>query len=310
MSYIDTIYVAAAAAVWGTLGIIASLLAARGYSPGEIAAFRVVISAAVIGAAALIFLRIDIRALMGCLPIAIAQSVFGVLLYNLAYFQSVEASGVTYAVCLLYTAPVWALFFSIWILEENFEWRKLGLALAALLGVVLVVYSGQSTQRVGAFGLSMGLASGACYALYPTLGQRLLRRIDSSTLLASSFGISAVVFVITPFFWQGAHRLWHHPAAWSWGLVLAISLFGTLFSYFLFTRGLRTVRSSAVAVITTIEPLTAMVLMAVFFGQTLDFPQYAGVALILAASIRSGQLGSRAAMRRAHAARQVRKNRN
>ena len=123
MRYTDTVYVAAAAAIWGTLGVIASLLAARGYSPAEISAFRVVISAAAIAAASFVFLRIDIRGLIACLPIAIAQSVFGVLLYNLAYFQSVKASGVTYAVCLLYTAPVWALFFSIWILKESFEWR-------------------------------------------------------------------------------------------------------------------------------------------------------------------------------------------
>ncbi|AWN15806.1 hypothetical protein SALB1_1608 [Salinisphaera sp. LB1] len=48
-----------------------------------------------------------------------------------------------------------------------------------------------------------------------------------------------------------------------------------------------------------------MLLMAVFFGQTLGFTQYVGVALILAASIRSGQVGSRATVRRANSPRQI-----
>lgn len=67
-----------------------------------------------------------------------------------------------------------------------------------------------------------------------------------------------------------------------------MSLFGAIFSYFLFTRGIQTVSASSVAVITTVEPLVAIMLAGAFLGEHLTVLQYVGISLIVVCGMLSG----------------------
>jgi len=75
-----------------------------------------------------------------------------------------------------------------------------------------------------------------------------------------------------------------------WMLLLTMSLFGTIFSYFLFTRGIKMVPASSVGVVTTLEPLVAIVLASALLNEHLTILQYFGIFLIVLFSILSGLL--------------------
>jgi len=292
---LGVLFVALAAASWGTLGVIASGLNDAGFSGFEVAALRVLFAAVALLVAAPLVLRPHIRAMLRQWRLLIAHSLIGVLVYNVTYFLAIGEMGVTFSVGLLYTAPVWTLLFAAVLLGERPTPLRAMLASGACAGVALTLGIGGGGPVPAATGIALGLASGASYALYPVIGKKAVKRVHPTALLFSSFIVSGLAFLALPPTWSGLARLGATGGVTAWAALLAMSLFGTIFSYFLFTRGLRTVPASAVAVITTMEPLVAITLAATILGEALSPLQYLGIGLIIASSVLSSRLGARTA---------------
>ena len=70
-----------------------------------------------------------------------------------------------------------------------------------------------------------------------------------------------------------------------WMVALMIAVVGTLLPYTLYTKALQWMPATRAQVLTIFEPLTAVLLAAVILHEPLGWPQYVGIAMILASAL-------------------------
>ena len=106
------IFVVIAGILWGTSGIFFNLLEPFGFSPLQMTAMRGVVSAVFIAVYVLFFNR---RLFLVSLKEFIIFACSGISVFGTAscYYAAIEASSVSTAVILMYTAPVFVMAYSV-----------------------------------------------------------------------------------------------------------------------------------------------------------------------------------------------------
>ncbi|HPE15627.1 MAG TPA: EamA family transporter [Oscillospiraceae bacterium] len=269
-----------AATLWGLIGTFSVPLLASGFSSASVVAARA------FGAAALLSLlfgptkpgafRIaprDIRYFIG-------TGVVSFLLFSWCYFRCIQTSSLAVAATLLYTGPTFVTVLSVLLWKEPVTRRKL-LALAmTFLGCALV--AGIFDARLNLSGLVFGFGSGFCYALYSIFGRYALAKYSVETVTLWTFLCAAagsLVFLLRP----AELALLAQPRTLL--LALGLAALSTVAPFLLYTKGLSAVSSSHAAILATIEPVVAVLVSVLVFGEALTLPAAAGVALILAAVV-------------------------
>ncbi|WP_201599876.1 DMT family transporter [Psychrobacter immobilis] len=284
-SWIGTIQIITAAVCWGTLGIFSTYLNQIGFSGWQITILRIVTAAFLI----LVMLPklwphlIKLRRKQW-LGLAL-QSLIGVLCMSVCYFFAVIYVGAGPAVALLYTAPVFSLLFSAFLLDESITRQSALLALMALMAVFGVGLTMLGEQAQVNWGILLGLLAGVCYSLYGVLGKRAMHDAHPAPLVFfTSIIISAGVLLLLPETYQTYGRLLSLPLH-TWGYALGLSLIGTVMPFALYMKALEKLPATRASVFTIFEPLTAIALAILLLHQSLSWIQYVGVVLILMAAL-------------------------
>jgi len=273
--------IAAAAGLWGIIAVFVKGLTAAGFSPLQVVAVRVALSAAGLVAyaavrdrGALVFRPADAGYFVG-------TGIFSILFFNWCYFTAIGWTSVAVAAVLLYTAPAFVAVLSWLVFGEALTGLKAAAVMATVAGCALVV--GVLPDFVGAVsapGLLAGLGAGAGYALYSIFGKLALRRYRALTVTTYTFVFAAAAVLPVSGLWEQRALF----AAWQvWGYALGLGLLSTVLAYLLYTVGLAYVETSRAAVTATLEPRVATAAGAVVFGETLTLWQLAGMTLVLAA---------------------------
>lgn len=284
--------VCAAGVLWGTGGLVVTLLHDRdGLGAMTVSAWRMGLAAvALIGFAVLTRRSGVVVGTMRAHPVPAVVVGCGTALYQGLYFVSVLLVGVSVAtVVSLGLAPVLA---SVWehlAARTRPTWRELGVLTAALVGLVLIsVTAGHGSSSAGdrpGLGLVLAVASGTTYAATTVLAHRLAQRVDPVALTTCATAAGAVV--LAPFLVVAATT--RQPAlpsdALSLVLLVYLGVATMALSYGLLYAGLRTTSGSAATVATLVEPLSAVLLAALVLGERLTWPALLGGALILAAVV-------------------------
>ena len=161
------IYIIAAGISWGTSGIFVKLLAPHGYTSLDLTAIRGVISFIFFLTYALIRERSAFRVTPTQLLyfFLIGLSMFGTAGF---YFLSLEATSISTAVVLMYTAPVYVTVYSAIFMGESFSKPKLTAIIMMFVGCCLV--SGLvGGLKFDALGILFGIISGISFASYNVL---------------------------------------------------------------------------------------------------------------------------------------------
>lgn len=276
-----TLQIIAGAFCWGSLGLLGATLNQAGFDGNEVAALRIVIAALVLLAALPLFIPALKTLQPRKLPMLAVQSLIGMLGMSLCYFAAVAQIGASLAVALLYTAPVWSLIFARILLGESITPKSAALTVIAAAGVGLTMTGGGS---VGFSGIVLGLGSGICYALYGVLGKRAMQGNPPMLVFFTSIAFSALVLLLMPHTHSAFAKLPQQNAA-AWLSALALACVGTIAAYALFVKGLQKMPAAKASVFTVFEPLTAVVLAALFLNEKLNGWQYLGTALILCTAV-------------------------
>ncbi|MFC0820349.1 DMT family transporter [Moraxella marmotae] len=282
LALIGSLQVILASICWGTLGIIATRLHEFGFDSFGIAILRIV-SAGVLILALLpkllpTFANIRAKAWLGL----IVQSLIGVLGMTLCYFYAVNRVGVSMAVALLYTAPVFSLILARLILGEKISGKSALLAVIAVLGVACLM-AGDTFQFNA--GVVVGLLSGLCYSLYGILGKKAMSSAQSTHMVFfSSVIFSAIALLFSPQTYQTYATLWTLPISAVF-FAIGLSLVGTIIPFFLYMSALQKLSATTASVFTIIEPLTAIVLAVFLLHQPLSMVQLIGTVLIIGATL-------------------------
>ena len=276
--------VAAAAGLWGTLGLVFRILHDDYMlSALAIAFLRAALAFTLLFAFLLLTrpqrLKLDLRAL----PFFALYGFCGVTAFYFSYTQAVIQTTVTTAVVLLYTAPAFVTLIAWRIWGESLGARKLFALVLAFAGCALVARAYDPAQvSLNLPGLAVGLAAGFTYALYTVFSKSALERFASTTALLYALLFGAL-FLIPLQTMDDFAPLVRGPGVWIFLLLLAVG--PTLGSLALYNAGLLRVPASNASLVATIEPVVASLLAFTFLGERLEFLQLVGGAMVIGGAV-------------------------
>ncbi len=204
--------------------------------------------------------------------------------FNALWTFSVQFNGAAVATVLAYSAPTFTLLLAWPVLKEPVTWRRglaAALSLAGCVGVAKAYLP--EVWHLNPFGLWLGLGTGLLYAIYSLAGRWSAKRIPSPwTVMTYGFLFAAIALALL----QTPQTVLSLGTAWEGWLILAALAIGpTLIGYGLYTVSLRYLPASVAAVIASLEPALTAILAIVLLGEHLDWPQWLGGGVILAAVI-------------------------
>lgn len=271
------VYILAAGALWGTIGLFFNYLSALGLDRFQIMLLRIGIAAVCLG----IYIactnrelfKIDLRDWWMFFGTGICSLMF----FNYCYFTCIAMISVSVAAVLLYMEPMMVMVLSVILFHEKFSAKK-GIVIGmTFMGCVLVtgLSGGEAINPVG---IIMGLGSAVGYSMYSIFSTFALKKYHSITITFYTF-LLATIGVLPLSHVGELMPVLHNPQVLLYGFGLAI--LACLFPYLLYTRGLTGVVPSHAAVMATVEPVVATIIGVSVFGDPMTINKLWGIALIL-----------------------------
>lgn len=182
-------------------------------------------------------------------------------------------------VLVLYTWPIYATFFSIFVLKEKIASRNLTL-LALPVSGLLLIFSAQeiSIQDDGFLGLLVMFFSAGIYALSITFFKKDAHKFAEMEIIFYQNAMGAVVFL--PFLLINRP----FPNSFQWGGALTFTLGVGILAFALFFWGLKRLKASTASFLAFLEILVATAMGVLFFEESLTWQQVSGGSLILLSS--------------------------
>jgi len=275
------IYVILAGILWGTSGVFFKLLEPFGFSPIHMTAMRGTVSAVVMS----FFVLIHDRKLF-CVSLKefIIFVFSGLSIFGTAtcYFKAIEASSVSTAVVLMYTAPVFVMAYSVAFLGEKLTKLKMISVVFMILGCALV--SGLlGGAKFNLWGIVLGLGSGISYSVYNILTKiEMMHKSNSLSATVYSFIVMGGVCLAFCNPGQIAKIAMNNPYA-TIPLILGIGICACVLPYLFYTMAMRDMPAGTAAALGIVEPMAATLFSVVFFKEVLTFSSVIGIILILLA---------------------------
>ena len=269
----------ASAAAFGAMGVFGKLAYGAGATPGTLLAVRFALAALLFWA--LLAGRGAVRGLpRRDVAAGLALGAGGYALQAGCYFTALERIDASLLALLLYTFPAIVAAAAVALGRERLDARK-ALALTLASGGLLCVVAGAGAGALDPLGAGLGLAAAVVYSAYILVSQPLATRVPPGVLAAlvctgaavSLTGGAALTGQLRP----GA------VTATGWGWLAALAVVSTVAAIALFFAGLRRTGPTTAAILATAEPLVAVLLAGLAFGERLGGTQLAGGALVLAA---------------------------
>src|SRR5215213_9664256 len=272
--------VAAAASIWGTLGLFAKILYAQGVSFEALVAVR----ACVGWLAVLLFLLMmrgagTLRVARGDLALLAPLGLVGIGLFYLLYFYTVRESTVGTAAILLYSAPAFVVILAWLFLKEPLNAAKVCAVVLTLCGISLVAGAyDPANLDVSPVVLLTGLLSGLTYGLYAVLGKPIARHLSPAVILsyALAFGSALLFLAALP----TLDTLAGLPAA-SYAILLMLAAVHTALGFALYTFGISRLGAGRAAIFATVEPVVAGVLGVALLQEDLTALKVLGGLLVV-----------------------------
>jgi drug/metabolite transporter (DMT)-like permease len=189
-------------------------------------------------------------------------------------------SGVATTIHFLY--PLVVTLVMSWVFRERVSSMVYVAVLLSLVGVALLAWGSHSE---GDFrrGVSLALVTVVTYAAY-IVGVMRSRasRIDSIVLTFYVLAFGAVLFLLYAMITTGVEAL----HAWSsWRDIIMLSLVCTVLSDYTLIMAIKRIGSTKTSILGSMEPLTAVIVGVVYFGERMDATSIAGLLLVIVAVV-------------------------
>jgi len=206
--------------------------------------------------------------------------------------------------------PIATVLFSLLLLRgEKIPARKIVGVLIGFVGVLVILQPWESHGRPDLLGFAMTLVAGMSYGVGWTYTRRFLRQADFGglTLPAAQMLTSAAQMVVALTIWWLVQRT-HLSLAAPWSLhanssggsvlgpllaVLALGIVGTGIAMSFQYDVVRAAGPTVGASVTYLIPVVAVALGVLLLDERLQWPQFAGAAIVLGAAVLIGRSGRR-----------------
>lgn len=279
------LFAVAGASFWGFTGLFVQNMYRYNIEPDQVVALRMAGSALILFLAVALIQPYLLKVRWYDLPHFIGLGVGSIALFNWCYFTVMNEASLSIAVVLLYTSPVFVALISRFVFKEKITMNKLAAILLTIAGCALV--AGLLPGGAGGMSLSIlmiGLLSGLCCGLYSILGKFVTPKYHSITITAYTMFAGGVVMVPFSGLLTNEEAI-QEPMMWMYGL--GGILLSTIAAYILFTIGLKYIESGKAAILSTVEPMVAIMIGVLAFGDRLSSWQGLGIVLIFSAVVLS-----------------------
>jgi drug/metabolite transporter (DMT)-like permease len=272
----------ASAAFFGAMGIFGKLAYEHGVTVGTLLSARFVLAAAVFWVVLAASGRLDAlrRLPRRDVAAALALGAIGYAAQAGAYFAALKRLDASLLSLLLYTFPVMVALAAAALGRERLTRRVVGALALASFGGVLVL-GGAPSGALDPLGTALAVTAAIVYSAYILISAPVSSRLDPlvlSTLVATgaAFTLTLAGVVdgdLSPAAVSSTGYLW----------LAAIAVVSTVGAITLFFAGLSRVGPTTASIVSTFEPVTAIALAALVFGESLSALQLGGAALVLSA---------------------------
>ncbi|MBE6799723.1 MAG: EamA/RhaT family transporter [Ruminococcaceae bacterium] len=264
--------------IFGTIGIFVKYI---GLPSGIIAAFRGIAGAAVILLVMLLTGRkVDFKAVKKKLPVLLASG--AAIGFNwILLFEAYRFTGIPVATVCYYTAPIIVVIASTFVFKERLKAKQVICVFVALIGVALVsgVFQSDSSKITGVL---CGLGAAVLYASVMIMN-KFMGEVESYERTVIQLGSAGIVVLPYALFTMG--DITFNPK--SVMLLLVVGVVHTGFAYLLYFGAMKKLESQTVAILSYIDPASAIILSSIVFMQLPTVYELVGVVLIMSAAILS-----------------------
>jgi RarD protein len=203
-------------------------------------------------------------------------------------FEAYRNTSITNATLSYYFAPVIVVFLSPLILKEKLTFRKFLCILAAIIGMFLVARTGGDGSLASdeLLGIGFGLGAAFLYALVVILNKLIknMGGLDTTIIQLTIATLILIPYVLL----QGAvpFNLLETSAIIK---LLLLGLLNTGLAYLLYFSSVQRLESQTVAIYSYIDPISAVLMSAIFIGEKISGLQLIGGILILGSAFISGR---------------------
>lgn len=269
--------------LFGTNGLYVAHLSLTG---SQIVLFRTLIGGLVLTGLVLLrggFAWRDIRSEL--LPLLLGGTALG--LNWVALFSAYRLLNVSLATLIYYAGPMLVMLFSPLLFREKLSGLKLAAIAAVGLGLLLI------SGSIAAGGLSLaGLLTAVCSALFYAVLIVFNKRVKKTGGLqtaAIELDAAFVVVLLYALLSSGLPRPSRAELPW----LLLIGLLNTGLAYVLYFTGLQKLPAQSVALISYIDPVSALLLSALLLHESLTALQLFGAVLIIGGALLGEAPGKR-----------------
>lgn len=206
----------------------------------------------------------------------------GALGFNWIFlFEAYKYTSVAIATLCYYMAPVFVILISPFILKEKLTMFKLGCTITAIIGAVLISgvigSSGQDLRGIG-----FGLIAALLYAGI-IIVNKFIKGLSGVETTFCQLAISAIIMIPYVIFTEDIG--FDYVSATTIILLLIVGVVHTGIVYILFFSAINKLPAQTSAILSYIDPVTAILLSALFLRQAMGAVQIIGTVLILGSAM-------------------------
>lgn len=273
-------YVCLAAVLFAISGTSAKYLFNDGITAFQLIQMRTTLAFAGLLIWSLLKNRLLLKISITDLPYFIGLGVFGIGSAQFFYLLAISKIKVAAAILLHYTGPVFvALYFVIVQRQKLSSYSTLAI-LGTLIGCFLVV--GAYNLQVFTLNLSgiiAGILAAVSFAAYSILSEYGMRKYTPWAVLLYGMLFASLM-------WNSLHpplaAFFHTYSPLQWGLIFFIGIFGTIFPFGLYFKGVKRIKPTHASITATLEPISAGVIATAFLGEAMAPLQIVGGLMVIA----------------------------
>jgi len=272
--------VAAAATLWGTVGIQVQTLFNYNLSLQSIVFWRLFFAFTILFSFVFFtnkkWLVIDKK---GLIYLAL-MGLFSQLLFNLLYFSCIQKTTIATAVTLLYSAPIFIAVMARIFYKELFTPIKT-VALFLCMGGCFFAATGGSVAvlKLNLIGVLMGLGAGFTFSLVTIISKAIIHKYHQFTIIVYALGFGLLFYL--PF----SHPLiifQKNLPLEIWLLIASFGVISTAIAYGLYITGISyDIEVSRAGIISTLELVVAVILSYLIFKEVLWGWKLAGILMVV-----------------------------
>lgn len=205
-------------------------------------------------------------------------------------FEAYRYTTISNATLSYYFAPVFVMVLAPFVLKEKLTPVKTGCILAAMAGLFLVVNIGGSSAGTSynhPLGILYGLMAAALYSSV-ILMNKFIKNLSGFETTLIQLLVSALVLL--PYVMVRDHFNFSGLDSKSIVLIFIVGIVHTGFAYFMYFGSVKELSGQTIAVLSYIDPISAVIMAAIFLGESMSIVQIIGGILILGSTFVSEKL--------------------